>query len=701
MTTRIIPGVYYEEIEDNVVSINQLPSGVVGIVGTADKGPLNTPTRITSWEQFIQVFGGWRDELTGPASYLSVRRQGVEEIYFSRIAGSTKAKAAQDFNQAGSVKATYTLPTRAGGAGVESTLTLQDDGATDLITITAIEAGVSEDSIQITITDGTSVGYSNVSIAKTGFNTETYSNVRVKTGDSRDLTALINNNSKLVTAVALADDETLANIAATPLAGGADSGLDSISITAKQAGTEGNSITVKVDHGDTAGRVNVLITDGTTSELFEDVYLDGVGNRNLVAIINATSSLVTAEQIATTGTGPDNNPHTQVATALVGGTAATVAFTLTAAEYGKYGDSLKVSITAAISGGYNIILVDATTNAVLETYTNVPFADVVTTINASSEYVVATAGTLAALEEVDSVYLAAGDNGATTVDSDYIGTVDANGNRTGLYALSGVDVITMQVAAQQSSTAINQANVSICESEGDRTAIISLPKDSTLAEVKTKAALTDSKITQQAWPWKVATHPVTGEDLVLAPAEFLAGTLCANKVNSSPSNKAILWAYRDYKEFGPNSNEMAELIQARVVPSARKKSTLDPTGRFVWMSGLTTTSSVHNKDKQISVIRPFLNIVEGIVEGLDPYVSENNTPYLRAAVRYSSKRYLEGYVKSGTLSSYSLKCDASNNTEEDSRNGYLYVDIDLYFTYPADFITLRVKRDPAGNIEAA
>ena len=59
-SAKIIPGVYYEEIDDTVVSIPQLPSGVVGIVGTADKGPLNKPIRCSNWEEFIQYFGGWR-----------------------------------------------------------------------------------------------------------------------------------------------------------------------------------------------------------------------------------------------------------------------------------------------------------------------------------------------------------------------------------------------------------------------------------------------------------------------------------------------------------------------------------------------------------------------------------------------------------------------------------------------------------------
>jgi len=573
-----------------------------------------------------------------------------------------------------------------------------DDQAIPTIaaTITALEVGVSEHTISVTVTPGSTGGYSNIVIAKPGFTTETYSNVRVKNGDAFDLVSLINLNSLLVRATRGSDDQTLADIAATNLADGVDGTENSVTFIAKQSGTGGNGIDVRVTHGTDLGHVNVLVLMGATSEFYENVRINGTGNRNLVALINATSSIVTVTQVAPGGYGQEGNPKTG-SYDLASGTAATTAFTLTAKQYGKWGNSIKVSIANAIPSGYNITIFE--NNTVLEQYLKILQADVVATLNTSA-HVVAVAGTVGPLEEVSSVGLLNGDNGATTTDSDYIGAVNADGTKTGLYALGNIDEVTIMVAAQQSSAAINQALVQIAEDSGDRIAILSLQRTGNLETIEAAAMMTDSKVAAQAWPWKVAAHPVDGSDVVLTPAEFLAGTIAAGKLGASPSNKDIKWAYRDDVEFSPTSNEIARLIQARIIPAARKRSTLNPTGRYVWMAGITTSSSVYNKDKQIAIIAPYLNIVEGLLEGLDPYVSELNTPYLRASVRYSASAFLRGYEKNGVLTKFAFVCDATNNAEADARSGYLYCDVELYFAYPADFIILRVKKDPAGSITA-
>lgn len=707
MTTsdKTIPGVYYEEIEDSAVDIQALPSGIIGIVGTADAGPLNTPTKLNSWEEFIATFGGWRDELTGPKSFMAARRQGATSIYFSRIASSTKAQAAADFYQSGAAKAAITLAARCVKSdnttispAVCGYLELQNSTPATVVRLTALEAGVSEEAINITITSGNPSGYSNVVIAKSGFTSEAYANVRVKSGDAFDLVTLINQNSKLVRATRVLDDQTLANISAVALDNAVDGTVNSVKFEAKQSGTAGNNIDVKVTHGTDVGYVDIQVISGSLTELYENVRVNGNGNRNLVAVINASSAIVTVTQIADPSYGQEGNPKTGTYD-LAAGTDATKAFTLTANDYGKWGNSLRLTIEAAVPTGYNVTLLEGST--VLEQFTKVAYDDIVTTLN-TSNYVTATAGTLGALEVVSRVALVSGDNGATTADADYIGTTLANGTKTGILALGDIDEITIMIAAQQSSSAINQALVALAEEKGDRIAVISLPRTSSDLDVIEAAAIqTDSKVAVQAWPWKIVSHPVTSEDLILSPAEFLAGTIAAGSINASPSNKAIKWAYRDEIEYSPMSNEIARLINARVVPAARKRSTLNPTGRYVWMAGITTSTSTQNKDKQVAIIMPYLNIVEGLIEGLDPFVSELNTPYLRASIRYSANNYLKNFVKNGTLTKFAFICDGTNNTDADARNGYLYCDVELYFAYPADKIILRVKKDPSGTISAA
>ncbi|MEN8238880.1 MAG: hypothetical protein ABFR53_06710, partial [Actinomycetota bacterium] len=51
------PGVYIEEIPSGTRPIEAVSSSVLGIVGVTMAGPVFEPTKVTSWQAFIDVFG--------------------------------------------------------------------------------------------------------------------------------------------------------------------------------------------------------------------------------------------------------------------------------------------------------------------------------------------------------------------------------------------------------------------------------------------------------------------------------------------------------------------------------------------------------------------------------------------------------------------------------------------------------------------
>jgi uncharacterized protein len=51
------PGVYIEEVSTGPRPIEGVGTAMAGFVGFADNGPINKPTLITSWEQYVKVFG--------------------------------------------------------------------------------------------------------------------------------------------------------------------------------------------------------------------------------------------------------------------------------------------------------------------------------------------------------------------------------------------------------------------------------------------------------------------------------------------------------------------------------------------------------------------------------------------------------------------------------------------------------------------
>ncbi|BAI60383.1 conserved hypothetical protein [Methanocella paludicola SANAE] len=83
-------------------------------------------------------------------------------------------------------------------------------------------------------------------------------------------------------------------------------GRDTVLLTAKSSGEEGNKIMVKVE-GD-ADSIRVSVSDGASLEIYEDVTMNSSSQNYLVDIINQRSAMVTAEDQHSSAKFPHNNP---------------------------------------------------------------------------------------------------------------------------------------------------------------------------------------------------------------------------------------------------------------------------------------------------------------------------------------------------------------------------------------------------------
>jgi phage tail sheath protein FI len=52
------PGVYIEEVPSGPQPITAAPTSVVAVIGTTERGPIETPVRITGWADYVRTFGG-------------------------------------------------------------------------------------------------------------------------------------------------------------------------------------------------------------------------------------------------------------------------------------------------------------------------------------------------------------------------------------------------------------------------------------------------------------------------------------------------------------------------------------------------------------------------------------------------------------------------------------------------------------------
>ena len=84
MPTYLSPGIYTRETDFSFY-VKQISTSSAAMVGVAEKGPINKPVLVTSWEQFINRFGSYINE-----SYLAYAARaffdnGGSVLYVTRI----------------------------------------------------------------------------------------------------------------------------------------------------------------------------------------------------------------------------------------------------------------------------------------------------------------------------------------------------------------------------------------------------------------------------------------------------------------------------------------------------------------------------------------------------------------------------------------------------------------------------------------
>ncbi|MBV8465913.1 MAG: phage tail protein, partial [Burkholderiales bacterium] len=198
-TALIVPDIYVQIMPPSVAYLNGLPTNILGIVGTATWGPVNSPTVVASMADYANKFGALqaRKYDAGTAVAAAVL-QGACNMRIVRVTDGTDTAA---------------------------TATLGTNG----LTVTAKYSGSLGNGIQVTLAAGTAANTTKVIVAFPGQTPEVFDNV-AGTGNALwvALAAAINNGtstlrgpSQFVVASAGAGT-TAPTLGATPLAGGTD-----------------------------------------------------------------------------------------------------------------------------------------------------------------------------------------------------------------------------------------------------------------------------------------------------------------------------------------------------------------------------------------------------------------------------------------------------------------------------------------------
>lgn len=88
------PGVYIRDVE--VKPPPRVRMDITGFVGQAERGPLNFPQPLTSWGEYLDIFGGFVGYGYLPYCVFTFFGNGGEKCYAVRVAHETAAKAGAD-----------------------------------------------------------------------------------------------------------------------------------------------------------------------------------------------------------------------------------------------------------------------------------------------------------------------------------------------------------------------------------------------------------------------------------------------------------------------------------------------------------------------------------------------------------------------------------------------------------------------------
>jgi hypothetical protein len=167
---RILPGVEVNVVKE-IVPQQLNPSGVVGIMGTAEKGPILIATPITSYREYQEKFGSDTNYSLTKEARLAFQN-GVFEVFATRIEASGTQNASA---------------------------TIKTDEGDDAINITSKTGGETGNKIQVGISKGTLEGTISIQITN-GVKFEVFDNVILDRKSDQYIVDTINNRSELVNA---------------------------------------------------------------------------------------------------------------------------------------------------------------------------------------------------------------------------------------------------------------------------------------------------------------------------------------------------------------------------------------------------------------------------------------------------------------------------------------------------------------------
>lgn len=305
MGTYLSPGIYTREVDFSFY-VKQISTSSCGMVGVAERGPINKPVLVTSWEQFINKFGSYLQ-----AGYLAYAARaffdnGGSVLFVNRIAHLTDPT---DRNTLTAVKAQAVLKDRRAATASLVTGTV----GTDRIAWRAILPGAVGNAVSVElVVSGNDTPLSvgvlgqaiTVNLATDGVGDP------VSTAGQVVAAVVVSPEASARVTAETQDAGIVQAAASANLSGGMDA-MDTLKVRAADEGTWGARLSVQVEDGslDPTGAFNLVVRHkGEVVEVFKDLSMDEAAPNHVELVVNERSDFITVEDLGTVSGLPLDRP---------------------------------------------------------------------------------------------------------------------------------------------------------------------------------------------------------------------------------------------------------------------------------------------------------------------------------------------------------------------------------------------------------
>ncbi|MER7837373.1 phage tail sheath subtilisin-like domain-containing protein [Streptomyces sp. NPDC096040] len=198
MPSYLSPGVYVEEVASGSRPIEGVGTSVAAFVGLAPTGPLNEPTLVTNWTQYVASFGEFTDGYYLAHSVYGFFNNGGTAAYVVRVGGSREGADAADGN----------APAAVGSSAAPAALPPGEAKQLGTFTVSAMASG--DLSVEVADPEGEGPAERFRLLVKDGGKTVETFDVTAKKGGRNYVVTQVKERSKLITVTEAAPAAQLA-----------------------------------------------------------------------------------------------------------------------------------------------------------------------------------------------------------------------------------------------------------------------------------------------------------------------------------------------------------------------------------------------------------------------------------------------------------------------------------------------------------